>query len=139
MWKEFREFAFKGNVVDLAIGVVIGGAFGKIVSAIVADVIMPIVSLVMPDGEWRKAAITVRQLPPDGPEGDVRLMVGNLASVVVDFLIVGFVLFLVVRTINRFRAAPPPTPNTKECPQCAEMVAIKAHRCKFCTSELPAV
>ena len=73
MWKEFREFAFKGNVVDLAIGVVIGGAFGKIVSALVADVIMPIVSLVMPDGEWRKAAITLRQMPPDGPEGDVRL------------------------------------------------------------------
>ena len=139
MWKEFREFAFKGNVVDLAIGVVIGGAFGKIVSALVADVIMPIVSLVMPDGEWRKAAITLRQMPPDGPEGDVRLMVGNLASVVVDFLIVGFVLFLVVRTINRLKAHPPPaTPNTKECPQCLEMVALKAHRCKFCTSELPA-
>jgi large conductance mechanosensitive channel len=139
MWKEFREFAFKGNVVDLAIGVVIGGAFGKIVSALVADVIMPFVSLVMPDGEWRKAAITLRSMPPDGPEGDVRVMVGNLASVVVDFLIVGFVLFMVVRTINRFRAAPPPvTPNTKECPQCLEMVALKAHRCKFCTSELAA-
>ena len=86
-----------------------------------------------------KAAITLRQVPPDGPEGDVRLMVGNLASVVVDFLIVGFVLFLVVRTINRLKAHPPPaTPNTKECPQCLEMVALKAHRCKFCTSELPA-
>jgi large conductance mechanosensitive channel len=139
MWKEFREFAFKGNVVDLAIGVVIGGAFGKIVTGLVNDVIMPLVSLVMPDGEWRQAAITIRQLPPDGPDGDVRLMVGNLASVVVDFLIVGFVLFMVVRTINRFRAQPPPAaPNTKECPACLEQVALKASRCKFCTSELPA-
>jgi large conductance mechanosensitive channel len=139
MWKEFREFAFKGNVVDLAIGVVIGGAFGKIVTGLVNDVIMPLVSLVMPDGEWRKAAITIRQLPPDGPDGDVRLMVGNLASVVVDFLIVGFVLFMVVRTINRFRAQPPAAaPNTKECPACLEQVALKASRCKFCTSELPA-
>jgi large conductance mechanosensitive channel len=139
MWKEFRDFAFKGNVVDLAIGVVIGGAFGKIVTGLVNDVIMPIVSLVMPDGEWRNAAITIRQLPPDGPDGDVRLMVGNLASVVVDFLIVGFVLFLVVRTINRFRAQPPPAvANTKECPACLEQVALKARRCKFCTSELPA-
>ena len=139
MWKEFREFAFKGNVVDLAVGVVIGAAFGKIVSGLVNDVIMPIVSLVMPNGEWRKAAVTLRELPPDGPEGDVRLMLGNLASVVVDFLIVGFVLFLVVRTINRFRAQPAPaTPNTKECPQCLEQVALKARRCKFCTSELAA-
>jgi large conductance mechanosensitive channel len=139
MLKEFREFAFKGNVVDLAVGVVIGAAFGKIVSALVADVIMPLVSLVMPDGEWRKAAITLREVAPDGPDGDVRLMVGNLASVVVDFLIVGFVLFMVVRAINRLKNQPAPAaPNTKACPACLEQVALQAKRCKFCTSELPA-
>jgi large conductance mechanosensitive channel len=139
MWKEFREFAFKGNVVDLAIGVIIGGAFGKIVSASVADVIMPLVSLILPSGEWRKAAITLRENPPDGPDGDVRLLVGDLASVLVDFMIVGFVLFLVVRTINRLKHQPAPaSPSTRECPMCAETVAIKARRCKFCTSDLPA-
>src|SRR4051812_42140068 len=120
MFKEFREFAFKGNVVDLAIGVIIGAAFGKIVSAVVNDLIMPVVSLVLPSGEWRKAAITLRENAPDGPDGDVRLLVGDLASVTVDFLIVGFVLFLVVRGIQRMKEQPAPVaaaPTTRECPQ----------------------
>jgi len=141
MLKEFRDFAFKGNVVDLAIGVIIGGAFGKIVSALVSDVIMPLVSLILPDGEWRKAALTLRELPPDGPEGDVRLLLGDLASVVVDFLIVGVVLFLLVRTINRlekFRPQQVQAPTNRECPACLEKVAYLAKRCKYCTSDLPA-
>jgi large conductance mechanosensitive channel len=137
MWKEFREFAFKGNVVDLAVGVIIGGAFGKIVSGLVNDIIMPLVSLILPDGEWRKAAITLSERAPDGPEGDVRLLVGDLASLVIDFLIVGFVLFLVVRVANRFKhAPPPPSPTSKACPECLEQVALAAKRCKFCTSQL---
>lgn len=139
MWKDFREFAFKGNVVDLAVGVIIGGAFGKIVSALVNDLIMPLVSLILPDGEWRQAAITLREVDPPGPEGDVRLLIGDLASVVIDFLILGWVLFLLVRTFNRFKSAPPPAdPTTRECPECLEQVPIKASRCKFCTSNLPA-
>src|SRR4051794_753010 len=77
MWKDFREFAFKGNVIDLAIGVIIGGVFGKTVTAMVNDLIMPFVSLILPSGEWQKAAITLRQLPPEGPEGDARLMLGD--------------------------------------------------------------
>ena len=140
MWKEFREFAFKGNVVDLAIGVIIGAAFGKIVTAMVNDVIMPFVSLILPSGEWRQSAITLREMPPEGPTGDVRLLVGDLASVVVDFLIVGFVLFLVVRTINKFKppAPAPAAPITRDCPECLEKVPLGAKRCKFCTSALPA-
>ncbi|HEX5655942.1 MAG TPA: large conductance mechanosensitive channel protein MscL, partial [Polyangiales bacterium] len=78
MLKEFREFAFKGNVVDLAIGVIIGAAFGKIVTAMVNDIIMPFVSLILPSGEWRAAAVTLVEKPPEGPEGDVRLLVGDL-------------------------------------------------------------
>jgi large conductance mechanosensitive channel len=140
MLKEFREFAFKGNVVDLAIGVVIGGVFGKIVTAFVNDLVMPMVSLVLPSGEWRQAAITLRELPPEGPEGDTRLLVGDLASVVVDFLIVAFVLFMVVRGINRLKARPPSAapaaPTTRECPMCLEQVALQAKRCKFCTSNI---
>jgi large conductance mechanosensitive channel len=138
MLKEFREFAFKGNVVDLAVGVIIGAAFGKIVTALVNDIIMPVVSLVIPGGSWRTAAITLRELDPPGPDGDVRLLVGDLTSVVVDFLIVGFVLFMVVRTMNRVKAKPEAaaTPTTRPCPACLEPVALKASRCKFCTSEL---
>ena len=139
MWKEFRDFAFKGNVVDLAIGVIIGGAFGKIVTALVNDVIMPLVALVLPSGEWQKAAITLREGDPSGPDGDVRLMIGDLASVVVDFLIVGFVLFLVVRGINRLKKLHPKEPATRECPCCLEKVAYRAKRCKYCTSELQSV
>src|SRR5262245_26484504 len=137
MWKEFRDFAFKGNVVDLAIGVIIGAAFGKIVSAMVADVIMPFVSLILPSGEWRQTAITLRENAPDGPDGDVRLLVGDLASVFVDFLIVGFVLFLVVRALNKLKGPPPP-PSNRDCPECLEKVPLQAKRCKYCTSALPA-
>ena len=136
MWKDFKDFAFKGNVVDLAIGVIIGGAFGKIVTALVNDIIMPIVALVLPSGEWQKAAITLRERPPAGPDGDVRLMIGDLASVVVDFLIVGFVLFLVVRGLNQLKKLHPQEPANRECPACLEKVAYRASRCKFCTSEL---
>jgi large conductance mechanosensitive channel len=136
MWKEFRDFAFKGNVVDLAIGVIIGAAFGKIVTAFVTDLIMPFVSLILPSGEWRQAAITLREVDPPGPDGDTRLLIGDLASVFVDFMIVGFVLFLVVRLINKVKG-PPPAPTTRECPECLERVALAAKRCKFCTSSLP--
>jgi large conductance mechanosensitive channel len=139
MWKEFREFAFKGNVVDLAIGVIIGAAFGKIVTAMVNDIIMPFVSLILPSGEWRTTAVTLVERPPSGPEGDARLLVGDLMSVTVDFLIVGLVLFAVVRTLNKFKhVEPPPAPTEKQCPQCLEKVNLKAKRCKFCTSDLAA-
>lgn len=80
-------------------------------SALVGDVIMPLVSLILPNGEWRKAAITLRELPPDGPDGDVRLMLGDLSSVVVDFMIVGFVLFLLVRAITRIEKMHPHEPT----------------------------
>src|SRR4051812_3493661 len=103
MWKDFRDFAFKGNVVDLAIGVIIGGVFGKTVTATVNDLIMPFVSLILPSGEWQKAAITLRHLPPDGPEGDARLMLGDLASVAIDFLIVAFVLFQITRLVGKLK------------------------------------
>jgi large conductance mechanosensitive channel len=117
--------------------VIVGGAFGKIVTALVSDVIMPLISLILPDGEWRKAAITLRQLPPAGPEGDVRLLLGDLASVLVDFLIVGFVLFLLVRGINSIEKLHPSEPTNRDCPECLEKIAYRAKRCKYCTSEIP--
>jgi large conductance mechanosensitive channel len=139
IWSEFRDFAFKGNIVDLAIGVIIGSAFGKIVTAFVSDMIMPLVSLILPNGEWRTSAITLRELPPNGPEGDVRLMLGDMASVMVDFLIVGLVLFAIARASNSLKKLHPHEPTTRECPQCLEKVAYRAKRCKYCTEELPAL
>jgi len=137
VWKEFRDFAFKGNVIDLAVGVIIGGAFGKIVSALVGDIIMPLVSLILPNGEWRSAAITLRERPPAGPDGDVRLLLGDLASVMVDFAIVGFMLFLLVRGINSLEKLRPHEPVNRDCPECLEKVPYHANRCKYCPQELP--
>jgi large conductance mechanosensitive channel len=137
IWSEFRDFAFKGNVVDLAIGVIIGSAFGKIVSAFVSDMIMPLVSLILPNGEWRNSAITLREMPPAGPDGDVRLMLGDMASVLVDFLIVGLVLFAVARASNSLAKLHPHEPTNRECPQCLEKVPYRAKRCKYCIQELP--
>jgi large conductance mechanosensitive channel len=130
MLKEFREFAFKGNVIDLAIGVVIGGAFGKIVSGIVDDLIMPLVSLVLPGGDWRTTEV---------PIGNSKLKVGHLIGTMIDFVLVAFVLFLVINKLvrrNRAASAAQPAPATRECPACAEQVSIKARRCKFCSEAL---
>jgi large conductance mechanosensitive channel len=119
--KEFKEFINKGNVVDLAVAVVIGGAFGKIVSAVVADLVMPLVNAVMPQGDWRKWEVT-----------PLHFRVGDFLGTLVDFAIVSFVIFIVmvkvVGTINR------KTPATRECPECLEMVPKAAKRCRACTS-----
>lgn len=139
MWNDFKQFAFKGNVVDLAVGVIIGGAFGKIVSGVVGNVVMPVVSLLMPSGDWKTAALTLKEGGAPGPEGDTRLLYGELMNTVVEFFIVAFVLFVAVRAIGKAtkkQEAAPAAPTTKECPKCFEQVAIKATRCKFCTSEL---
>ena len=124
--KEFKEFINKGNVVDLAVAVVIGGAFGKIVSALVADLVMPLVNAVMPQGDWRKWEVT-----------PLHFRVGDFLGTVVDFTIVAFVMFIVmvklVGTVNR------KTPATKECPECLEMVPKAAKRCRACTSVLTAL
>lgn len=141
--EDFKKFAFKGNVVDLAVGVVIGGAFGKIVSAMVADLVMPLVALVLPSGDWRKSGVVLKQAAD--PKDNVVLNYGDFIGSVLDFFVVALVLFIVVSRIiqaaeARFKkddpAAPPPV--VKECPACCETVPAKATRCKFCTSELKA-
>ncbi len=135
---EFKAFALKGNVIDLAVGVVIGAAFGKIVAGLTDKIIMPLVSLVLPSGNWREWAITLKENAPDGPAGDIQLLVGELLSVTIDFLIVALVLFAVVRAINRAKGPPPPVaaPTTRPCPACLEQVPLAATRCRACTSEL---
>ncbi|MEO7111119.1 MAG: large conductance mechanosensitive channel protein MscL [Polyangiaceae bacterium] len=136
--EDFKKFAFKGNVVDLAVGVVIGVAFQKIISALVADIIMPFVALLTPAGDWRDAGLVLRQSAD--PKNIVLLKYGDLLGAVLDFLIVAFVLFLVVsKIIQKIEArtkGKEPDASTKACPFCLELVDVKATRCKFCTSDL---
>jgi large conductance mechanosensitive channel len=139
---DFKKFAFKGNVIDLALGVVIGGAFGKIVSAMVADLVMPIVALVMPSGDWRTSGLVLKKAAE--PKDDVILKYGDFIGAVLDFFIVALVLFIIIQRVIRGaearfgKPAVEAAPTTKECPACCEQVPLKATRCKFCTSELPA-
>jgi large conductance mechanosensitive channel len=132
---DFKTFAFKGNAVDLAVGVVIGAAFGKIVTALVSDLIMPVVSLVLPGGDWRSSGLVLRHAAD--PKNDVVLKYGDFAGSVLDFLIVALVLFVVVSKLVKAaesRFATPAAPTTRECPQCFETIPIKATRCRACTS-----
>lgn len=134
---DFRSFAFKGNVVDLAVGVVIGAAFAKIVSALVADFIMPLVALVLPSGDWRASGVVLRHAAD--PKDNVILKYGDFLGAVVDFLLVALVLFIVVSRIIKAaegRLSKPAEAMTKECKFCLETVPVKATRCKACTSEL---
>jgi large conductance mechanosensitive channel len=125
---EFKAFALKGNVVDLAVAVVIGNAFTAIVNAVVADLVMPVVGLVLPGGDWRNATFTPLQL-----------RLGHLLGAMLDFFIIAMVLFIVVVKVgalwNRKAAAPPP-PTTKMCPECRETIPLDARRCRACTSVL---
>src|SRR5512140_355499 len=139
---DFKKFAFKGNVVDLAVGVVIGAAFGKIVAALVADFVMPLVSLALPSGDWRNAGIVLKHAAD--PKDDVMLKWGDFLGVTLDFLVVALVLFIVVSKIvaaAQARLEGPKTAEpakTKECTYCFETIPLKATRCKACTSQLGA-
>ena len=128
MLKEFREFAMRGNVMDLAVAVIIGGAFGKIITSLVNDVLMPLIGLLLGGINFSEQAIVV---------GDAVLKWGAFVQSIIDFIIVAFVIFMLVRTLNRFKKPEPaPAPTTKECPYCFSTIPIKATRCPNCTSQL---
>lgn len=127
MLKEFREFAIRGNVMDLAVAVIIGGAFGKIITSLVEDILMPLIGLVLGGVDFGSLAFTV---------GGAEVRWGAFVQSVVDFLIIAFVIFLIVRAINRLKREEPTTPTTKECPYCATTIPLKAVRCPNCTSQL---
>lgn len=136
---DFKKFAFKGNVVDLAVGVIIGAAFGKIVSALVSDIVMPIAGRALPSGNWREAQYVLH--PSPDPQLVVAIKYGDFLGSVVDFLVVALVLFVVVSKLvaaaeKRGAKEPPEEPSTKACPFCLETVPAKATRCRFCTSAL---
>ncbi|MHB1193264.1 MAG: large-conductance mechanosensitive channel protein MscL [Longimicrobiales bacterium] len=146
--KEFREFAVKGNVVDMAVGIIIGGAFGTVVSSFVNDVMMPPLSMAIGDTNFQDMMLVLREGSAPGPyatlaaakeAGAVTLNVGMFINAAVSFTIVAFAVFLLVKGINRLKrekAAPPPPPTTKECPFCASAIPLKATRCPHCTSEV---
>jgi large conductance mechanosensitive channel len=128
MLKEFREFALRGNVMDLAIAVIIGGAFGKIIASLVNDVLMPLIGLVL-------GGVNVSELA--FPVGDAVVKWGAFVQSIIDFVIVAFVIFMLVRTMNRLKKPEPiAAPTTKECPHCFTFIPIKATRCPNCTSQL---
>jgi large conductance mechanosensitive channel len=136
---DFKKFAFKGNVIDLAVGVVIGAAFGKIVSALVADLVMPLVALILPTGDWRDHGLVLRHGAT--VKDDVILKYGDFLGAILDFFVVALALFMIVSRIlqaaeARLKRPAPTTPTSRECPLCCETVPVRAKRCKFCTGEL---
>lgn len=146
MLKDFKDFAMRGNVVDMAVGIIIGGAFGTIVKSLVADVIMPPVGLLMGGVDFADLFITLKEGAQAGPyatlagaqeAGAVTISYGVFINSVISFLIVAFAVFLLIRSINRLQAEEAPAdPTTKECTFCLSEVPIKATRCPNCTSEL---
>jgi large conductance mechanosensitive channel len=142
MWKEFREFISRGNVVDLAVGLVVGAAFGKIVTSFVADVLMPPLGLLLGKVDFTNLFINLaggsyRSLAEAKAAGAPTINYGLFINTVIDFIIVAFAIFMVIRGINKLRRQPPPaTPTTRGCPYCFTMIPLQATRCPACTSQL---
>jgi large conductance mechanosensitive channel len=147
MLKEFKEFALRGNVLDLAIGIIIGGAFGNIVSSFVSDILMPPVGVLLGNTDFSDFFINLsggryESLAAAEEAGAATINYGLFVNTVIDFIIIAFALFLIVRQVNRLQRRKaeeaPAEPTTKECPYCLTEIAIKATRCPHCTSQLEA-
>ena len=143
MLQEFKKFALQGNVLDMAIGIIIGAAFGKIVSSLVSDVLMPPIGLIVGNLDFSGLFINLSGQPyatlaEAKAAGAPTLNYGLFLNNTIDFLIVALVVFLMVKQINRFKAkpAPAPAPTTRDCPRCLSAISLKATRCAFCTSDL---
>ena len=146
MFKEFKEFAMKGNVLDMAIGVIIGGAFGKIVSSLVSDVLMPPIGLLMGKVDFSSLFLNLSGQPHPSLKaakdaGAPTINYGVFLQTVLDFIIIAFVIFLLVKQVNAMTkkpASPPGPPTTRDCPHCLSMIPIKATRCAHCTADVKA-
>lgn len=145
MLKEFKTFAMRGNVVDMAVGIIIGGAFGTIVKSLVSDVIMPPIGLLLGGVDFSDLFITLKDGATAGPyatlaaaqsAGAVTLGYGLFINSVVSFLIVAFAVFLLIKALNKLQPPAAPAPTTKDCPHCFSSISLKATRCPHCTSEL---
>ncbi len=149
MFKEFREFAMRGSVLDMAVGIIVGAAFGAIVTSLVADVLMPPIGLLLGKVDFANLYVLLTAGLTPGPyaslaaaqqAGAVTLNYGAFINKIISFIIVAFSLFMMIRSMNRMKRkaeAPATAPTTKECPFCATAVPLKAVRCPHCTSELP--
>lgn len=143
MLREFKEFIARGNVIDLAVAVIIGTAFGRIVTSLVDGVIMPPIGSLLGNVDFANLFIDLSGRAPASVKAakDAGLPViayGQFFNDIVSFLIIAFVVFLLVKAINRLRAQPPPPPNTKDCPYCLTAIPLGASRCAACCSEVPA-
>jgi len=143
MWKEFKEFIARGNVIDLAVAVIIGAAFGKIVTSLVEGVIMPPIGLALGKADFSNLFIDLSgQHPVSLADAQLKglpvIAYGMLINDIVNFLIIGLVVFMIVKAVNRLKAAPPPPPNTKDCPRCLTAIPLAASRCSACCADLPA-
>ena len=150
MLKEFKEFAMRGNVLDMAVGIIIGAAFGTIINSLVADVIMPPIGMLLGNIDFSnlfavlkegKVAAPYASLAAAKEAGAVTINYGLFINTIITFLIVAFAVFLLIRNVNKLaklQDAPSPVPTTKECPYCLSTIPIKATRCGHCTSELKA-
>jgi large conductance mechanosensitive channel len=130
MLKEFKAFAMRGNVLDLATAVIMGGAFGKIIGSLVNDIIMPLIGLVMGGVNFSELSFTV---------GEAVIKWGAFVQTTIDFIVIAIIVFLIIKAANSMKKeapAAPAEPTTKECPQCFSTISIKATRCPNCTSEL---
>ena len=131
MVKEFKTFIMRGSVMDLAVGVIIGGAFGKIISSLVSDILMPVIGLILGGVDFTGLAFTL---------GKATVTYGNFINAVIDFLIIALVIFLMVKGLNALQKKPVPAPaaapTTKDCPFCFTTIPIQATRCPHCTSDL---
>lgn len=135
MWRDFKEFAMRGNVMDMAIGIIIGAAFGKIVSSFVGDVLMPPIGVLVGNLDFSNLSLTLREATAAAPA--VTIGYGKFINTVIDFLIVAFAIFIAIRQLNRLKREPaPPPPSSKECAYCFSAIPIKATRCPNCTSQL---
>jgi len=144
MLKEFKEFAMKGNVLDMAVGIIIGAAFGRIITSLVSDIIMPPIGLILGHVDFSTLFLNISgtsypTLAAAKAANAATINYGSFINTVIDFLIVAFVIFLMIRQVNRWKKPEPVAAvSTKECPYCASQVALKATRCPNCTSELRA-
>jgi large conductance mechanosensitive channel len=150
MLKEFKEFAIKGNAVDMAVGIIIGAAFGSIITSLVKDIIMPPIGLITGGLDFSNKLVILRDAPGGATfataadaakAGAITWNYGNFITLIVNFLIVAFCIFLLVRAINNLKKPKPgaAAPVSKECPFCAMTISIKATRCPHCTSEMSTV
>ncbi|KUG29553.1 large-conductance mechanosensitive channel [hydrocarbon metagenome] len=140
--QEFKEFAARGNVVDLAVGLIMGAAFGKVVSSLVADMLMPPIGRLMGNIDFSNLFVNLSDTPAASLAeaknlGLATINYGVFINAIIDFLIVSLAVFFLVKVVNRLRAAPKATPTTKECPFCRSAIPLTAVKCGHCTSDLP--